>query len=89
MPRPSQRSRSKRRVKKKMPGGKTRQSYAARRPKVHKCSKCGIELKGMPRLMPTIAKKSPRTKKTVNRPYGGFLCAKCARDKIKQEARLK
>ena len=88
MPRPSQRSRSKRRVKKKMPGGKTKQTYVARRPKAHKCANCGIELKGISRLMPTKAKNSPRSKKTINRPYGGFLCAKCARDKIKKEARI-
>ena len=88
MPRPSERSRSKRRVQKKMPGGRTRQSYAARRPKVHKCSECSLELKGMPRLMPNKAKNSPRSKKTVNRPYGGFLCARCAREKIRKEARL-
>lgn len=88
MPRPKHRSRSLRRVQKKMPGGKTRQVYAMRKPKVHKCAKCGVELKGIPRFMPNKAKNAPRTKKRVERAYGGFICASCAREKFKQEARL-
>lgn len=72
-----------------MPGGKTKLVYEKRKPKVHKCSECNAELKGIPRLMANKAKNTPKTKKTVSRIYGGFLCAKCVRDKIKKEVRLK
>lgn len=89
MPRPKYRSRSLRRVQKKMPGGKTKQVYVERKPKTHKCAKCGKDLKGIPRLGSEKAKNTPKTKKRAERPYGGFLCAACAREKIKKEARLK
>ncbi|MBW2991025.1 50S ribosomal protein L34e [Candidatus Woesearchaeota archaeon] len=89
MPRPRHRSRSLRRVQKKMPGGKTRQVYVKKKTKTHKCAKCGIKLKGIPRLSATKAKKISKSKKRPERPYGGFLCNKCAREKLKKEARLK
>lgn len=88
MPRPKYRSRSLRRVQKKMPGGKTKQRYVKRKPGLPKCSGCGVELKGIPRLMPNKAKNAPKSRKTVSRVYGGFLCAKCAKEKLKKEARL-
>ena len=89
MPKPKHRSRSLRRVQKKMPGGSTRQRYVSRKPKVHKCAGCGTELKGIPRLTPQKAKNTPKTKKRPERPYGGYLCGRCAREKIKEEARIK
>jgi len=88
MPRPRYRSRSLRRIQKKTPGGKTKQIYKKRKPKTHKCAECGAELKGIPRLSSAKAKNSPKTKKRPERPYGGFLCSKCAREKLKKEARL-
>lgn len=89
MPQPRFRSRSKRRVQKKMPGGETKQVYVNRKPSLHKCGCCGAELKGIPRLSAMKAKNIAKSKKKVERPYGGFLCAKCARERIKKEARLK
>lgn len=88
MPRPRYRSRSLRRVQKKMPGGKTKQVYVKKKPGLHKCAECGAELKGIPRLSATKAKNIAKTKKRPERIYGGFLCNKCARAKLKQEARL-
>ena len=88
MPRPKFRSRSLRRIQKKMPGGKTKQIYVKKKPKIHKCAECGAELKGIPRLNPTKAKNIPKTKKRPERPYGSFLCNKCAKEKFKKEARL-
>ena len=88
MPKPGHRSRSLRRVQKKMPGGRLRQVYIERKPKIHKCALCGAELKGIPRLMPTKAKNTPKTRKRPQRINGGFLCNRCARAKLKQEARL-
>lgn len=87
MPQPRFRSRSKKRVQKKMPGGTTRLTYEDRKTKVHKCSSCGAKLKGIPRLSATKAKHTPKTKKRPERPFGGFLCASCARKRLKAEAR--
>ncbi len=85
MPEPRFRSRSKRRIHKKLPGGETKKVYLARQPGVAKCADCGIELKGIPRMGANEAKNSPKSKKTVERKYGGFLCSKCARKRIIQE----
>jgi len=80
-------SRSLRRTHKKTPGGKTKKYYHARRPSVHKCAVCGVELKGIPRMMRTEAKNAPKSKKKVERPFGGFLCPGCLKAKLKKELR--
>ncbi|MBN2052200.1 50S ribosomal protein L34e [Candidatus Woesearchaeota archaeon] len=87
MPRMSRRSRSLRRIKKKLPGGSTKLVYAKRQPGTTKCSICHIELKGIPRMRPFEARNMAKTKKRPERAYGGFLCANCLREKLKQEAR--
>lgn len=87
MPAPKHRSRSLRRIQKKTPGGKLKQVYLARKPGRARCAECGAELHGIPRLRTVEAKNTPLSKKRTERPYGGFLCNKCARDKLKEEAR--
>ncbi len=86
MPEPRFRSRSLRRVKKKLPGGKTITRYEKRKPKVAKCARCKKELKGVARERPYKMQKLG-SKKKVERPYGGYLCSKCSRLLIKKEAR--
>jgi large subunit ribosomal protein L34e len=88
MPAPRFRSRSLRRLQVKMPGGKVKRVYLARKPGRPKCAECGSELHGIPRLSRVEAKNMPKSKKSTARPYGGFLCNQCAREKIKKEARL-
>ena len=88
MPEPRFRSRSFRRVKKRLPGGDTVLRHEKRKPKVARCSNCGTELKGTPRERPHKMQKLGITKKRPQRPYGGNLCSKCSRAKIKNEARV-
>ena len=76
------RSRSFRRVKRKLPGGRVTTHYKKRNPKNASCSGCGDVLKGMPRLTPLRMKNLAKTKKRPQRPYGGVLCSKCSRKKI-------
>ncbi|MBN1792327.1 50S ribosomal protein L34e [Candidatus Woesearchaeota archaeon] len=80
-------SRTLKRVHKRMPGGSTKLTFQKRKPKSAKCSKCGIELKGIPRLNTAKAKNTAKSKKTVARAYGGVLCANCLRMKLKAQAR--
>jgi large subunit ribosomal protein L34e len=87
MPRLSRRSRSLRRVHKKMPGGSTKLVYDKRKPGVARCALCRIELKGISRLRPFQSRNAPKSKKRTQRIYGGFLCATCLKEKLKQEAR--
>ena len=80
-------SRSMRKVKVKTPGGRVATHYKPRKPKAHKCGKCGKPLKGTPRERPVKLRNMPKTYKRPERPYAGVLCSKCARVKIKLEAR--
>jgi large subunit ribosomal protein L34e len=88
MPQPRFRSRSFRRIKKKLPGGKTVTRYEKRNPKIAKCANCKKELKGIPRERPYKMQKLGISKKRPERPYGGYLCSKCSRELIKKEARV-
>lgn len=88
MPQPRRRSRTFRRLKKKTPGGVTKQTYVKRKPGLPRCALCGAELKGIPRMRAVKARNISKTKKRIERIYGGFMCAGCVRMKLKNEARL-
>ena len=77
-------SRSFRRVFKRVIS-KTKIFYKRRTPKVPHCAECGDKLKGIPRLSIKDAMNTPKTKKRPERPYGGVLCSKCTRIKIKKQ----
>jgi large subunit ribosomal protein L34e len=87
MPRPALRSRAFRRVKKKLPGGAFIIHYLKRKPSVAKCSSCGKKLHGIASERPSVLKKMSRTKKTTSRPYGGKLCSRCTKNKMKERVR--
>ena len=71
----------------KTSGGRTAVHYKKRKPSKAKCAGCGAVLPGVPRERLHKMKKISKTKKRPERPYGGFLCSKCARKKIITEAR--
>ncbi|MFH0977848.1 MAG: 50S ribosomal protein L34e [Candidatus Woesearchaeota archaeon] len=81
------RSRTYRRVHKTTPGGRNVLHHALRKPKIAHCAVCGAKLKGVPRERPYKMQNMPKTKKRPERPFGGFLCSKCSRNKIMEEAR--
>lgn len=87
MPKPAHKSRSLRKVFRKLPGGRTTIHYRKRKPKKAKCSSCGSVLKGIPRERPYKMQRLSKSKKRPSRPYAGILCSKCMREKIKKEAR--
>jgi large subunit ribosomal protein L34e len=86
MPAGKHKSRSLRRVYTKV---STRVSlqYKKRKPKKAHCSKCSDVLKGVPRERPYKMQNMPKTKKRPQRPFGGVLCSKCMREKIKSDIR--
>lgn len=75
------------RVHKKMPGGSTKLTFKRRKPSTHKCASCKVALKGIPRMNLSAARTTSKSKKTVERKFGGYLCAACLKQKLKQEAR--
>ena len=87
MPAPNKRSRSFRRVHRKVPGGKTSLHYKKKKPGKAKCGRCKAVLKGVARERPYKMANMPKTKKRPERPYGGVLCSKCMRELFKEKSR--
>ena len=69
------------------PGAKNVIHYRVHKANIAKCAVCKKELNGIPALLPGKQKNTPKSMKTVERPFGGNLCSKCSRDKIKEYAR--
>ena len=82
MVRGNKRSRTFRRIYVKTPGGKVKMQYKRRKPDYAKCS-CGARLMGVPRNIPAKIRKFSKSERRPERPYGGSLCSKCMRMKIK------
>ncbi len=80
-------SRSLRRVYRKTPSNKVVVNYKKRKPKKKRCAGCGALLKGVARERPYKMMKMPKTKKKVQRPYGGYYCSKCMRKVLIEKAR--
>ncbi len=81
MPRPSRRSRTLRRVFRRITKG-VKLVYEKRKPKSAHCSNCGAVLKGVPRERPYKMKNMPKSQKRPQRMFGGNLCSKCSRREI-------
>ena len=88
MPERYKRSRSIRKVKRKVPGSRTAIHYERKGPKAARCAKCNSILKGIPRGRAFMMHALPKTKKRPERPYGGNLCSRCMRDLIVEKARI-
>tara|TARA_Y100000034_G_C6831793_1_gene375502 strand:- start:306 stop:569 length:264 start_codon:yes stop_codon:yes gene_type:complete len=81
MPRPSRRSRTLRRVFRKVTKG-VKLVYKKRKPKKTHCGNCGAVLKGVPRERPYKMRTMPKSQKRPERMFGGNLCSKCSRKEI-------
>ena len=81
------RSSSYKKTQTKTPGGVNVLRYKKKKPSKHVCAECGAVLHGVPRGRPYEINKLAKSQKRPNRPYGGYLCPKCARKHFKEEAR--
>jgi len=88
MPKPSLRTRSRKRVQRKVPGGRTTIHYENEKSKPAKCSRCGQMLHGIPRCHPSELRKLTRSQRRIMRMYGGQLCANCLRELLKEAVRI-
>ena len=88
MPAPRLRSRSLRKVFRRVQGGRTSIHYQRKKPKIAKCGNCGGILKGVPRELPYKMRSLAKTQRRPERPFGGVLCSMCMRqtiiDKVRQ-----
>lgn len=80
-------SRTFRRVFRRTPGARTSLQYRKRKPSKAKCGLCGALLSGVPRERSFKMMRLPKTAKRPERPFGGVLCSKCMRKKIKDSFR--
>ena len=87
MPEPRFRSRTYRRVHKKLPGGITKLHHEKRKPQLAKCAKCKQPLKGIPRERPYKMRNLGISQKKPERVFGGYLCSRCSREKLKDSIR--
>ncbi|MEM7821196.1 MAG: 50S ribosomal protein L34e [Candidatus Aenigmatarchaeota archaeon] len=74
-------------VKRRTPSGKTVIHIAKKKPKIARCARCKKPLQGVPRLSPSQIRKIAKTKRRPERKFGGYFCAKCAREVLKEKAR--
>jgi len=87
MPRPAHRSRSMRRVFRKLPGGRTTIHYRKKRPSKPKCGSCGAVLVGVSSERAYKMQGMSKSKKRPSRPFGGMLCGKCTKNLVKKQVR--
>ena len=87
MPAPRLRSRSLRKVFRKVSGGRVSLHYKKKKPKAARCGNCGALLKGIPRELPFRMRSMAKTKKRPERPFGGVLCSRCMRNAIIDKVR--
>ncbi|MEM2935909.1 MAG: 50S ribosomal protein L34e [Candidatus Bathyarchaeia archaeon] len=84
MPRPSLRSRSRKRLSLPSPGGSIKKHYKREKANFARCSRCGGILSGVSRLFPSRLSASQRRPERI---YGGQLCPNCLRNLLKFTAR--
>ena len=87
MPKPSLRTRSRKRLLQRLPGGRLKTRFKREKVNVLCCFRCGSILYGGPRLTPSRVGKFSASEKRVERVFGGQLCHRCLRDALKASVR--
>lgn len=87
MPRPSQRTRSRKRSPKRLPGGGATMHYKKEKVGASRCARCSRVLSGVPRLAQSSMGKLTASQKSIQRMYGGQLCHICLQDLLKHVVR--
>jgi len=87
MPKPSLRTRSRKRHLLRLPGGRVKTRFKREKVSVLRCSRCGGILHGGPRLIPSRLGKLSASEKRVERMFGGHLCHSCLRNLLKASVR--
>ena len=82
-------SRRLRRVSVRLPGSSTTIHYRQRNRSIAKCAVSKKPLRGIPRLTNRKFKNLAKSKKTVARPYGGYMTHTALKEKILNEIVLK
>lgn len=78
------RTRSLRRIKVRLPGGRVAIHYKKRNPKQAKCAETKKPLPGIPRYSSRKLGRLPKSQRKPNRPYGGVFSSEIMRKKISE-----
>ena len=76
-----------RKISKKLPGGRTVVKIVPKRPGKAVCGDCGTVLHGVAFGTNTHRKNMSKSSKRPERPFGGVLCSKCSRVELKRRIR--
>lgn len=75
------------RIKRRTPGSRNVLHTKKRMTSSLNCPSCGALLKGVKRMGTARLANTNASRKSVNRKFGGSLCAACSRDILKAKAR--
>ncbi len=75
------------RIHRKTPGNRTTLIYKRKRHGKAVCAVCSAKLPGVPTGPKSLMRNLPKSKKRVNRKYGGYLCSRCMRVQVTKEVR--
>lgn len=87
MPKPYQRTRSRRRTSLKLPGKDATIHYKRERIGASHCFRCGRVLPSVPVLISSKLRSLPASERRLQRMYGGQLCHICLQEALKQAVR--
>lgn len=87
MPKPSLRTRSKKKKLQRLPGGRTVTHYKKEKVGASHCVQCGKILPTIPKLIPSKMQNLTASQKRLQRMYGGQLCHVCVQAALKQAVR--
>ena len=73
--------------KKRLPSGRIALRTRRRKAGIRRCANCGKELHGIPRLHPAEVGKLAKTRKSVERAFGGYYCSACSRELLRERVR--
>ena len=85
MPKPAQKSTSRRRIKVNIPSGKAVIHYVRRKPNQARCGVCRKQLHGVASGFSAKVRALSKSERRPERPYGGNLCSTCMREAMKRK----
>jgi large subunit ribosomal protein L34e len=77
MVKPMLRTRARKKVQVKTPGGRTVTHIKEGKPSKRTCGRCGINLAGVPSEVSSVMRNMAKSEKVPSRPYAGVLCSAC------------
>jgi len=77
MVKPMLRTRSRKRIRKKVPGGSTVTHYKEAKPARKTCGRCAKQLSGVENDVTSVLRNLSKSQKVPTRPYAGVLCPDC------------